>query len=504
MAEKKFLVDLNLNGNKAKNFRLEDYSSNSAPTSNFVGRMIYTTNGASADRVEVYNGSAWKTLAYTDDVPTVSISLTAPDLFTVSGSPAANNGTLDFEWNVVNVNTVLAGPSTGSTAAIPTFRSLVAGDIPDITSGKISDFNEAVADAVGAMVTSNTESGISVTYVDDDNTLDFDVADFSITLTGDVTGSGTVTNLANVSFEATVADNSHAHTTGNITGIQEYVEDTASTMITGATHSGISVAYTDNAGDPGTLAFTNTDKGSSQNIFKTIAVSGQTDVVADSNTDTLTIAGSTGLTVTTDASSDTVTFTNSGVTSVAGTTGEISITEGTGSGPYTGAVKVGLPTNVVIAGDLKIGGDLDIIGAINSFSTTTISVEDNKFLLNSTVTGTPSLNAGIDVERGDYTNASISWNETSNLWSVTSPKDSSDAATEHSIARKYAVALTGSATSYTVTHNLNTRDVTVQVYETASPYAQVETAVEYATVDTVTVYFNTAPTSGDYRVVVTG
>ena len=91
-----------------------------------------------------------------------------------------------------------------------------------------------------------------------------------------------------------------------------------------------------------------------------------------------------------------------------------------------------------------------------------------------------------------------------NLWTVSSPKDTADAAVEHSIARKYATAISGSATSYTITHNLNTRDVTVQVYETASPYAQVETAVEYATVDTVTVYFNTAPTSGDYRVVVTG
>jgi hypothetical protein len=438
VAEKKFLVDLNLSGNKAKNFRLEDYADNTSPTSNFVGRMIYTTNSTNPDRIEVYNGSAWKALAYTDDVPAVSLSLTAPDLFTVSGSPAAYNGTLDFEWNVVNVNTVLAGPSTGSTAAIPTFRSLVAADIPSLESTKISDFSEAVADTIGAMVTSNTENGISVTYDDSDNTLDFDVADFSITLTGDVTGSGTVTNLANVSFEATVGNDTHNHTTSTLTGIQEFVEDTASTMITAATHSGISVAYTDNSTGAGTLAFTNT-----------------------------------------------------GVLSVAGTTNEISITEGTGTGPYTGAVKIGLPTNVVVAGDLKVNGDLDIVGNINSFSTTTVNVEDNLFLLNSTVTGTPSVNAGIEVERGTSTNASLIWNETSDKWTA------GIAGSEIAIARKYVTTTTG--TTHTITHGLATSDVTVNCWLAG---AQVDAAIVVTDANTVTVTTNSSIT--DLKTVVVG
>ena len=432
MAEKKFLVDLNLSGNKAKNFRLEDYADNTSPTSNFVGRMIYTTNSTNPDRIEVYNGSAWKALAYTDDVPAVSLSLTAPDLFTVSGSPAAYNGTLDFEWNVVNVNTVLAGPSTGSTAAIPTFRSLVAADIPSIASTKISDFNEAVSDAVGAMVTSNTENGISVTYDDADNTLDFDVADFSITLTGDVTGSGTVTNLANVSFEATVADNSHAHTTGNITGIQEYVEDTASTMITAATHNGISVAYTDNSTGPGTLAFTNT-----------------------------------------------------GVVSLAGTTNEVEVTN---SGT---AYTVGLPNDVTISGDFVVSGNLTVNGTTTTLNTDTLSVEDNIVVLNSNITGTPSTNAGIEVERGTSTNASITWNETSDKWTA------GIAGSEIAIARKYVTTSTG--TTHTVVHNLATSDVTVNCWLAG---AQVEAEIVITDTNTVTVTTNESIT--DLKTVVVG
>ncbi len=56
----------------------------------------------------------------------------------------------------------------------------------------------------------------------------------------------------------------------------------------------------------GTITLTNTDKGSSQNIFKNFAVSGQSTVVADSNNDTLTLVAAGGMTITT--SGDTITL----------------------------------------------------------------------------------------------------------------------------------------------------------------------------------------------------
>lgn len=49
-----------------------------------------------------------------------------------------------------------------------------------------------------------------------------------------------------------------------------------------------------------------------QLTFKTIAVSGQSDVVADSATDTLTLVAGTNMTITTNASTDTITFESSG------------------------------------------------------------------------------------------------------------------------------------------------------------------------------------------------
>ncbi len=52
--------------------------------------------------------------------------------------------------------------------------------------------------------------------------------------------------------------------------------------------------------------------GGSQNLFSTIAVAGQTNVVADSTTDTLTFVAGSNMTITTDASTDTITFASSG------------------------------------------------------------------------------------------------------------------------------------------------------------------------------------------------
>jgi hypothetical protein len=49
-----------------------------------------------------------------------------------------------------------------------------------------------------------------------------------------------------------------------------------------------------------------------QNVFTTVAVSGQSNVVADSATDTLTLAAGSGISITTNAATDTITFTATG------------------------------------------------------------------------------------------------------------------------------------------------------------------------------------------------
>ena len=62
----------------------------------------------------------------------------------------------------------------------------------------------------------------------------------------------------------------------------------------------------------------------------------------------------------------------------------------------------------------------------------------------------------------------------------------------------------GSATSIAVTHNLNTRDVTVQVWETSGSFREIFVEKQLTSVNQVTLVFDTAPTANQYRVVVLG
>jgi hypothetical protein len=70
---------------------------------------------------------------------------------------------------------------------------------------------------------------------------------------------------------------------------------------------------------------------------------------------------------------------------------------------------------------------------------------------------------------------------------------------------KYAASIgNGVATSFTVNHALNSQDVIVQIRESATPYEVVIADIEVIDVNNVEIKFNTAPTSGQYRVTVIG
>lgn len=92
----------------------------------------------------------------------------------------------------------------------------------------------------------------------------------------------------------------------------------------------------------------------------------------------------------------------------------------TGVGTYTVDTVSYLPlTGGTISSNLIIQGDLTVNGTTTTLNTTELLVEDNLITVNSGETGVPSLNAGMEVERGTSTNVAIRWNETTDKWQTT-------------------------------------------------------------------------------------
>jgi hypothetical protein len=203
----------------------------------------------------------------------------------------------------------------------------------------------------------------------------------------------------------------------------------------------------------------------------------------------LGIAGDTG--------TDTVSLLTDTLT-VSGTPNEIEtvVTDNT--------ITIGLPDDVTIGNNLIVSGNLTVSGSTTTVNTETILLADNILTLNSNETGTPSQNAGIEVERGTTANITLRWNETTDKWEIeTAPTVFDNIATEGFVAssasaNSYAVTITDTAT---VTHGLNSNDVIIQLYDTVTNETVFSDAVR-ASVNTATITFVSTPTNS-IRVLVT-
>jgi len=284
---------------------------------------------------------------------------------------------------------------------------------------------------------------------------------------------------------------------------QEEIEDYIDGLITAG--GGISVDYDD---DGNSLTIANTGVTSLTGTANEVTVSASAgavtvglpstvavDISGTAASATYAVTAGTANAVAADSVALGTDTTGNYVASISGTTNEIEVS-GSGEGA---AVTLGLPTDVTIAGDLTVSGDLTISGSATYVNTEIIELDDNTIILNANAT-TASENAGIEVERGTVeTNVSLLWNESSDTWTLTN-----DGTNYHTITRKYAANVGDTSnTSFNIDHNLNTLDVTVQVYDNAT-YDTVEVDVVRASVNRVTVSFAAAPGNNAYRVVIVG
>lgn len=194
-------------------------------------------------------------------------------------------------------------------------------------------------------------------------------------------------------------------------------------------------------------------------------------------------------------------------------------------GIASGANNYSLPVAGVSLGGVKSGTDITVDGSGN------VSVNDDSHNhtignvdgLQSALDGKPSIAAAqgyadtAESNANDYTDTAVanlvesapSTLDTLNELAAALGDDPNFATTiTNEIALKtdkYSTTVgNGADTSIIVTHNLNSRDVVVQLRETSSPYAQVITDVEMTTLDTITLKFAVAPATDEYTVTVIG
>ena len=201
--------------------------------------------------------------------------ITAVRTVTAGGNTLANSETLAF--------------TAGSNVTITESGGAVTIASAD-TNTQLS--TEEVQDIVGAMVSGNTETNITVTYDDTGGKLDFSASGTSYSA-----ASGGGLSLAGTAFSIDDPAN-----------LSQLTESTDATddkiLLWDESASSWKYMTLDDLQD----SIDTTATGGAGEAFKTISISGQSDVVADAAADTLTFAEGSNVTLTTNASTDTITI----------------------------------------------------------------------------------------------------------------------------------------------------------------------------------------------------
>jgi hypothetical protein len=126
----------------------------------------------------------------------------------------------------------------------------------------------------------------------------------------------------------------------------------------------------------------------------------------------LTAAGNSAVSITGSQISDLGT---AAVTSVTGTSNEVTVS-GTGTGPWTGAVTIGLPDDVTIGNTLTVTGDLVVNGNTTTLNTSTLVVEDKNIVLANVATPTDTTADGAGISVLGATTKTFNWVDATDAW----------------------------------------------------------------------------------------
>ena len=265
---------------------------------------------------------------YTDIIDGATNANTASKLVQRDGSGNFSAGTITAALTGNVTGDVTGNADTATSAATLTTARTIHGVSFDGSAN--IDLSEVIQDTVGAMFSSNTETGITATYQDGDGTIDLVVSE-----TGDISSVVAGTGLTGGGTTGDVTLN-----VAGGTGITANADDIA------ITNTGVT------AGDYGSATAIPTFTVNAQGQLTaagTASISTSFNIAADSGT-TNDVAG--GETLTISGTSNEVT------TAVSGNT-----------------VTVGLPDDVTIAGNLTVNGTTTTV------DTTNLEVSDPLFAL---------------------------------------------------------------------------------------------------------------------------
>jgi len=341
-----------------------------------------------------------------------------------TGAPSTNagisvdRGTSDsavMQWNETSDYWEASYNNAATLSQLVTYANL---DTTDFSIGAtISISDEAIQDMVGAMVTGNTETDITVTYQDGDGTLDF-VLDNTTVAAGTygsttsipsftVDSKGRLTNVTPVSIATTLTIGDDNLDTDEV--------DLLNDELRFSEGEGINAVVTNNTVTISAELATSSNKG-----------------VASFSTDNFLVTNG-AVTIKNNGVILGTETTGNYVSGISGTANEIEVIHTPGEGS---SATVGLPDSVIVTTDLTTGqdvsvgrnldvtgnavidGNLTVSGTTTSVNTETVTIADNIILLNSDATGTPSQNGGIEIERGSSTNVQLRWNEANDYWQI--------------------------------------------------------------------------------------
>jgi len=337
----------------------------------FSGSVSLGASATASTKSQSDNSTSVATTAYVDtaiagvggtltvsDGSTTTDVVVGSDTFTLAGGTGLTSSTSTDTITFNLDDTAVTASSYGSASAVATFtvdaqgRLTAAGNTSiQIPTTAVTGIQEYVEDTAAAILTGATHSGLSATYDDATGLVALNVDDFSISLTGDISGSATITNLANASITTTIQPNSVAlgtDTTGN------YLLDVSA-------GSGISVSHVQGEGS-------------------------------------------------------TATITNSGVTSITGTTDKIDVDASTGDITITLPDSVSLTQDLTVGRNLTVTGDFSVLGNTVTIDAATVNVEDKNIVLGNTATTSDTTADGGGISLLGTSTKTFNWVNSTDAW----------------------------------------------------------------------------------------